>query len=271
MTRVLAVDVGGTHVKWGVVVEDALRERGRLDTPPGGAGPLRDVLCAIIDATPADAVALGLAGWVQDGVVRDMSALGIADWDVAAALAPRPVAVVANDLTAACVGEAADAGLTLAVLAFGTGVAAGALIHERPWTGAGGLAGEVGHQIYRRRGRRCGCGRRGCVEAYAGWGGLRRAGVAQTPAELAARGDRAAVRLLDEALDAAGFAASLVVSALDPGYLRVGGGLAAAWGDRLRAAVWQGVTERCWHGERTRVAAARPDAALLGLGRLAAP
>lgn len=268
--RVLAVDVGGTHIKWGVVVEDAVHERGRLNTPQGGAGPLRNVLCGIVDATPAAAAALGLAGWVQDGVIRDMSALGIADWDVAAALAPRPVAIVVNDLTAACVGEAAGTGPTLAVLAFGTGVGAGALVHERPWTGASGLAGEVGHQTYRRRGRRCGsCGRRGCVEAYAGWGALRRTGVARTPAELVARRDRAAVRLLDEALDAAGFAASLVVSALDPGDLRVGGGLAAAWGDRMCAAVRRGISERCWHGERTRVGAARPDAALLGLGRLA--
>jgi glucokinase len=278
MTEVLAIDLGGTHLKWGVVRDGHVDGRGRIDTPTGGADAVRDALAAIVERVPAQRIGLCVAGWVDPaaGIVRHMSALGIHDWDVAAAL-PRGPAVIVNDLVAASAGEAAGSPGSLAVLAFGTGVAAGFIVDGRPWAGAEGLAGEVGHQTYRRGGRRCGCGRRGCIEAYAGWGGLRRAmarhGMSGGARQLAATASRqrTAQRLLDEALDAAGHAASLVVSTLDPGDLRIGGGLVAAWGEPLLAAVRSGIDTRCWHGERTRVAAARhgADTQLLGVARLA--
>jgi glucokinase len=278
MTRVLAIDVGGTHIKWGIVAGDRVLRGGCADTPRGGSQPLLAALLALHDTAATRApVGLAVAGWVdpQSGVVRRMTALGIADWDVAAELAAaRPgarLAVVVNDLTAACASE--DIG---AVLALGTGVSAKLAVRGEPWAGAAGLAGEVGHLTFRRGGRRCGCGRRGCVEAYAGWGALRgamrRAGLAGGPAALAAQagGDPAARRLLDQAFEAAGFAAAAVVSAHDPGVLRVGGGLLAAWGDALLAAVERGIRDRCWRGEATRVEAVRhgQDAALVGVARL---
>jgi glucokinase len=287
MTRVLAFDIGGTHIKWGLVAGGSVTCRGRTDTPRGGAERLLAALVALHDraagSEPPEQVGLAVAGRVDPatGIVRRMSALGIADWDIAGALAAaRPqtgrAAVVVNDLTAACAGEAAGEE-TLAVLAFGTGVSAKMAVRGRLLTGAAGLAGEIGHQTFRKGGRRCGCGRRGCVEAYAGWGGLRRAmqrsGLAGGPAALAARAvdDSTARRLLDQALEAAGFAAATVVSALDPGVLRIGGGLCAAWGDALVQGVREGVLDRCWQGEHTRVEPFRhgEDAPLVGIARLA--
>ena len=58
----------------------------------------------------------------------------------------------------------------------GTGVGGGLILDGKPWLGRGG-AGEFGHMVIRRGGARCPCGRRGCVEAYAGRG----------PMELSAR------------------------------------------------------------------------------------
>lgn len=284
MSAVLAVDVGGTHIKWAEVAGGRITRRGRLDTPHAGARPLLERLVDLHDGAVAERLGLAVAGWVDpaSGVVRHMTALGIEDWDVAAALqAARPALaarpVVVNDVVAACAAEAPGEP-SLAVLAFGTGVSAKLARDGRPVAGAHGLAGELGHQTYRRGGRRCGCGRRGCVEAYAGWGGVKRAmrrrGLPGGPADLAERaaGDSAARRLLDEALDAAGFAAATLVAAQDPGVVRVGGGLAAAWGDRLLAAVRDGAAERAWNGARTRVEPARfgPDAPLIGVAQLAA-
>ena len=287
MTAVLAFDVGGTHIKWATMSGVHALCRGRLDTPRDGAPALLERLVGVCDELGSEAparVGVSVAGWVDpdSGRVRHMTALGIRDWDLAGALAAaRPgtagAALVVNDLVAACAGEAP--GLpSLAVLAFGTGVSAKLAVSGRPQPGAAGLAGELGHQTYRRGGRRCGCGRRGCVEAYAGWGGLcramRRRGISGGPADLAARarGDRTARRLLDEALDAAGFAAASLVAAQDPGVVRIAGGLAAAWGDALLGAVRDGVHERCWNGERTRVEPARwgQDAPLVGVARLVA-
>ena len=50
---------------------------------------------------------------------------------------------------------------------WGTGVGGGLVLDGKPWLGRGG-AGEIGHVVVRIDGRRCGCGRKGCMEAYAG-------------------------------------------------------------------------------------------------------
>jgi glucokinase len=49
----------------------------------------------------------------------------------------------------------------------GTGIGGGLIIGGRPHYGGRGAAGEIGHIVVKPHGRRCGCGREGCVEAYA--------------------------------------------------------------------------------------------------------
>ena len=48
----------------------------------------------------------------------------------------------------------------------GTGLGGGLVIDDRLLKGNCGLAGELGHMIIRKGGRRCGCGHKGCIEAY---------------------------------------------------------------------------------------------------------
>ncbi len=50
---------------------------------------------------------------------------------------------------------------------WGTGVGGGIILGGKPWLGRG-AAGEIGHTVVKRNGARCPCGRRGCLEAYAG-------------------------------------------------------------------------------------------------------
>ena len=50
---------------------------------------------------------------------------------------------------------------------WGTGVGGGLVLNGRDWIGRGG-AGEIGHVVVKVGGARCPCGRRGCMEAYAG-------------------------------------------------------------------------------------------------------
>src|ERR1700716_3223015 len=50
---------------------------------------------------------------------------------------------------------------------WGTGVGGGMVLDGKPWLGRGS-AGEIGHVVVRLNGARCPCGRRGCMEAYAG-------------------------------------------------------------------------------------------------------
>ena len=83
-----------------------------------------------------------------------------------------------NDANAAAIGEmtygAARGMKDFIEITLGTGVGSGVVIGGTLVYGHDGFAGELGHVIMRRGGRVCGCGRKGCLEAYASATGLAR-------------------------------------------------------------------------------------------------
>ena len=81
-----------------------------------------------------------------------------------------PVALT-NDANAAAIGEmtygVARGMKNFIVITLGTGVGSGIVINGQLVYGSDGFAGELGHVIMNRvNGRPCGCGRKGCLEAY---------------------------------------------------------------------------------------------------------
>ena len=161
------------------------------------------------------------------------------------------------------IGAAKDYRTLLGVF-WGTGVGGGIVLDGRPWTGRS-AAGEIGHVVVRIGGERCGCGRHGCMEAYAGRASMeRRAREAQDKGEktelfkimeqrgrtrLASgvwdralkRGDKLATRLIDEALDALGAGVASTQNVLDVEAIILGGGLGirlgAPFAERLAKAM----------------------------------
>ena len=89
-----------------------------------------------------------------------------------------PVSIT-NDANAAAIGEmtygAARGIKDFIMITLGTGVGSGIVINGQLVYGHDGNAGELGHVIVRRNnGRLCGCGRTGCLEAYASATGVAR-------------------------------------------------------------------------------------------------
>jgi len=78
--------------------------------------------------------------------------------------------VVTNDANAAALGEmhygAARSMKDFVVITLGTGLGSGIVANGQLIYGHDGFAGELGHIIAVRGGRRCGCGRQGCLERY---------------------------------------------------------------------------------------------------------
>lgn len=94
-----------------------------------------------------------------------------------------------NDANAAAIGEmtygAARGMKNFIMITLGTGVGSGIVVNGQILYGSDGFAGELGHvRVVRQNGRRCGCGRTGCLECYCS-----ATGVAHTAREMLECGD----------------------------------------------------------------------------------
>jgi len=257
--RAVGVDVGGTKITAARVAGDRVEAVARVPTPLTGADELCEAVAEVVGRVHSTGlpVGVGVAGQVDSrrGVVRSSPNLPVEDLRLADALRGRlgvPV-VIDNDVRLAAQGEWLVTGAgpqVLLALYLGTGIGAGAVIGGRPLSGANNVAMEAGHMVFRPGGEPCGCGRRGCFEAYAGGraivdralrdsdqGARRRlaelagddpSGVTPaTVAAAAAAGHEAALATWSEAEEAIATLAWNLVVLLDPGVVVLGGGVAA--------------------------------------------
>lgn len=119
------------------------------------------------------------------------------------------------------------------------GVGAGLVTGGALYRGASGSAGELGHITIERAGRRCACGRRGCVEQYAGVNAIMRAaGRRSLPALVSALddGEPRATRAVSEAGEALGIALGSLLNVIDVPTVVLGGSYTTLY-DHLAPAV----------------------------------
>ncbi len=186
------IDLGGTKIE--AIVVDATHNvlaSARLPTPTTG-GPA-DVAAAMAAAMQKAATAAGVEpheltgvgvgspGQVDRQAGTVTAARNLPGWEGTFPLAAKLEALLrvpvglGNDVQVATSAELElGAGLpyeNLIGVFWGTGVGGGVVIDRKLWLGRGG-AGEIGHMVVHEGGRRCTCGREGCVEAYAGRGAL---------------------------------------------------------------------------------------------------
>lgn len=203
----IGVDVGGTKIAGGVVDEQgAVVAEHRVESPATDVEAIEDAIVEVVAELAArhdvDAVGIGAAGYVDAARATVLFAPNLAwrDLDLKGEIEERvdvPV-VVENDANAAAWGEfrfgAGEDVDDLLMLTIGTGVGGGIVVDGRLRRGAFGIGGEVGHIRMVPGGVLCGCGNRGCLEAYGSGTALVRG--ARTEA---AGGSLLAKRLLDRA------------------------------------------------------------------------
>ena len=268
------VDLGGTKIQTVVLREHDVVGSARMPTPQTGADA---VIAAINDSIRASvatahagiaelrAVGIGSPGAIDSeagsvghspnvrGFETEPVPLGP---EVAKALGGVEVKID-NDVRVAVLGEwkrgAGRPYRDLLGVFVGTGVGGGLVLDGKLREGHG-AAGEIGHTIVKDEGRLCGCGRRGCLEAYAGRARIeltarrlsedrgrktvlfdimrKRGRDRVTSGVIAAaleRHDALTVELIDGAVWALGLALANAQNLLDLDAIIVGGGL----GDRL--------------------------------------
>ncbi len=268
MSKYGGIDLGGTKIQ-AVIVDDSHSVLGsaRRPTPTtGGPGDvagemetaLRDAAkAAEIEPAKLAGVGVGSPGTIDAGTVT--SARNLPGWEGSFPLAETLEhglgckVAVGNDVQVATDAEfklgAGRLYHSLLGVFWGTGVGGGLILDGKPWIGRGG-AGEIGHVVVEIDGARCTCGRRGCMEAYAGRAAMeahvrelhedkgRKTDLFKLMKEhdhtrltsgiwarALAREDKLAVQTLDRAVRALGAGIASVVNVLDVEAVIIGGGL----------------------------------------------
>ncbi len=269
------IDLGGTKIQAVIVNEDhKVLGSARHPTPTSG-GPqdvaaeiettLRDAaVAAEIDPARLDGIGVGSPGTIEsDGAVT--SARNLPDWEgtfpLAASLSEAlgPEVRVGNDVQVATDAElklgAGRPYTSLLGVFWGTGVGGGLILDGKPWIGRGS-AGEIGHMVVEIGGARCTCGRRGCMEAYAGRAAMelharklheekdrktdlfklmRERERTRLTSGIWARAlehrDKLAIEIIDRAVRALGAGIASAVNLLDVESVIIGGGLGVRLGD----------------------------------------
>jgi glucokinase len=253
-SRYLGIDVGGTNSKLAVL--EAAGNASRLlatATIPTGSGDPDEVIGRLAAAGarlvaehgPVVAAGVGVPGLFDEASGRAVLLPNLppawAGHEVRGPLAGLlgVPTVLINDARSFTLAESrmgAAAGCsTVVCLTLGTGVGGGVVVDGRLRFGPHGRAGELGHQVIDLDGPPCGCGNRGCVEAFVAGAALSRLGGQDSPQAVfraAAAGDERAGAAVEAVVGRLAVGIANLVTVLWPERVVVGGGVAAA-GEQL--------------------------------------
>jgi glucokinase len=185
----VGVDLGGTKIQTVALRGEQTVGSARMPTPQSGvaenvieaiAGTIHTVLGeAGCDAAAVAGVGIGSPGEIDIAAGVVSQAANVPGFSASVRLGPLISEALGggikvridNDVRVGVLGEhRAGAGRPFANMLgvwLGTGVGGG-LISDGKLHDGRGAAGEIGHMVVKPEGRKCGCGRRGCLEAYAG-------------------------------------------------------------------------------------------------------
>ncbi|HSS05437.1 MAG TPA: ROK family protein [Solirubrobacterales bacterium] len=288
------IDLGGTKIQTAIVdARGTVSGEARQPTPTSG-GPA-DVARAMEDALreaasaagvkPGDLAGIGVGSpGDADGKTGVVSgARNLPGWEGSFPLgetlsqALGTEVRIGNDVQVATEAEfqlgAAREFSSLIGVFWGTGVGGGLVLDGKPWLGRG-AAGEIGHMVVKRGGAKCPCGRKGCMEAYAGRSAMEaeakrqhEEGVKTDLFKLMHKhqkprltsgiweraldhGDHLAEKLIERAIEALGTGVASAVNLLDVEAVVIGGGLGVRFGDRLMEPLTKEMAKHLFVDER---------------------
>lgn len=182
--KCIGIDIGGMTIKGGVVDETGnIISRKTITTSPEKEDRLivEDIAGLINDLASGfdgeiDGVGIGSPGSIYDekGVVRYSCNINFRNTPMVKMLKDMTGICnikISNDANCAALGEtyfgAGKGAKNSVMITLGTGVGTGIVVDGKLLTGNKSAGAEGGHIIIRINGEKCGCGQKGCYEAYA--------------------------------------------------------------------------------------------------------
>lgn len=289
MSYYLGIDLGGTNIKAGIVDpagQIIYKERVKTHAHREMGEILDDMALlaqnvmsrANIATESVSAIGIGSPGTPnnKDGILVYSSNLPFDNAPLRKIIGEKtgiPV-YIENDANCAAMAEsvagAAKGAAHSVTVTIGTGIGAGIIINHRIYSGFNQAASEFGHTVLVKDGVPCGCGRKGCIEAYTSATGLIRMtreatekysssilpeviaenkGVinAKIAFQAMRKGDDAARRVVEQYLDYLSESVANVINALMPEILVIGGGVCNE-GDALLVPVREQTYDKVYYG-----------------------
>lgn len=186
MTYKVGIDLGGTNIVAGVVDNkyNIIAKAECKTAVPRPEAEICDSMAAVVKEALKKAkvkmedvahIGIGVPGAVnpETRVVETSPNLFFQNWEIAAMMEERlhKYVKVENDANAAALGEflagSAKGSKNAIAITLGTGVGGGIIIDGKIYSGSNYAGAELGHMVIVKDGNQCGCGRKGCWEAYA--------------------------------------------------------------------------------------------------------
>lgn len=182
----IGIDVGGMSIKGGIVDENGniiIKDSVVTNPTQPSDDNVKDIAGLVqkllrdggIDEKEIVGMGMGVPGTVDPDTAKIFYTCNIyfRDYDFRKEFKKYfdfPV-YIGNDADCAVIGEAVFGDMkgvqNAVIVTLGTGVGTGTLVNGKLISGFKGAGGEGGHTVIRMGGEKCGCGRRGCWEAYA--------------------------------------------------------------------------------------------------------
>lgn len=189
--KVIGIDIGGTNLRGALVDREGniVKRAKMLSQADQGINKLIDNLAGFIsDLSQGENIqdiGIGIPGIIDSKNSIITQAPNISNVDnypirkvLAEKLGNDLNVVIENDANSAAVGEwwkgASKDVNSMIMITMGTGVGGGIVLDGKLWTGADGMAGELGHITIYPDGVLCNCGNYGCLESYASATAIRR-------------------------------------------------------------------------------------------------
>jgi len=241
--RTLGIDIGGSKIEYIVLDFKPFRiiDRQRYKTPRTRKRVLElldSILRLAIEEYKVDRAGMGIPGYIINRRIYNspntpfFEGYKIYNW-----IEKQDIGIVVeNDANLFAYAESllgAGKGYNPVIgVIWGTGIGAGIIINREIYKGFYGSAGEFGHTIIKPNGRKCNCGKHGCLEAYAGGGAIVKrfhslggSKKVSSVEALVKTNSKIARRVLNEAINYMAIGIANLVNIISPEIVVLGGGL----------------------------------------------